>query len=696
VNRIEPFRVLGLIGAKPAIWYAVYRGELAAGISRARTPVGSWDLVFKGANHPAPPWDPQNQPPFFFRDPREFKDILIRLTAGAEFLAREELERVLSGSFRLWEDSFHALGFPPDWNRNPLTGRSLPADRHWSDIPEGGAGDIKGVWELSRFAVAFRLVRCYVLTGDERAPEAFWRLVESWLAANPPNAGPQWASAQEAALRAMAWIFALRAFAFSPATTPDRVRKLTAAMDVHARRIEATTAYARAQNNNHLISEGAGLYTIGAMFPGEPGAGRRRSLGMRLLAESVSQFYPDGGYIQHSHNYTRLAVQLYLWTARLAQLNGHGFPEGMRRSWSRAFDLLRTMADRTTGRLPNFGHNDGALFLPLNSCACEDYRPVLQMLSIVRDKKKIFRDGSWDEDTVWLFGPGAIGGTNRRHPRGVEFESRPYYAPCAGLYILGGDESQAVVRCVRFRSRPAHADQLHADLWWRNENVAIDAGSYLYGGDPPWRNALAGAGVHNSVTVDGRDQMARSGRFLWTRAAQGTVDTPGPSALRASHDGYRSLGVTHERLVELAEDDIWVVTDEIAGTGRHTARLHWLLPDYPWEPAAPGGDPIAENLRAEKFPAAAEGAAVGIVFRTPAGGIVLRIWSDKPIGWDLFREGRRIGGTGTADETVPGEIRGWRSVRYGSKLPALSVSVLATGETPIRFVSIWAPAPRGK
>ncbi len=692
---VNPFNILGVIGICPAFWYAVYRMQLAAGIARKRTPAGSWDEYFR--SHPVEaPWNPQIQPAFFFDDPRSLADILQRVATGAEFLAKEELEKNLKGSFRLWEDEWHDFGFPPAWNRNPLTGRSLAADRHWTAADENASGDVKGVWELSRFAVAFRLARCYALTGDEGAPELFWRLAESWMAANPPNCGPQWVSAQEVALRAMAWVFALRAFAGSSATTPERAGRLIGALDAHARRIEATTAYARAQNNNHLISEAAGLFTIGVMFPSLQRAGKWRDLGIRLLGESAAQFYPDGGYIQHSHNYHRLALQLYLWVMRLAELNGLSFPEGMRRGVQRSFDLLRTQTDRQTGRLPNFGHNDGALFLPLNTCAFEDYRPLLQMLSLVRDRKKIYRDGPWDEDTVWLFGAGSIGGTNRKHPRGVELVELPFFAPCAGTYILGGDESQAVIRCVQFRSRPAHADQLNVDLWWRGENIAIDAGSYLYSGEPPWRNSLAHAGVHNTVTVDGQDQMRRSGRFLWTGLAQAVVGMPNVGAWCGSHDGYRRLGIIHNRLVERADEDTWIVTDDLIGRGVHAVRLHWLLPDYPWEWSAPEEDLALQNLLSAKMTGWKDGSGGGLILRTPAGGISLRIWSSRRAKFNLYRAGKKVYGEDAAGKTVPTETRGWRSLRYASKSPALSLAGISEGELPIRFISVWTPLPKGK
>ncbi|MBN1440191.1 MAG: alginate lyase family protein [Anaerolineales bacterium] len=693
---MNPFEVLGIIGIRSAFWYAVYRAELASGIARKRTPLVGWQDLIDRLSEAAADWSPENGPPFFFRGLDGIGEYLRRISPDSAGALAEELAHIRKGSFRLWEDRRHACGFPPEWNRNPLTGRPASAECHWTEVREEAAGDIKGLWELSRFSFAFRLARCYALTGEEQAPETFWRLVESWVGANPPNAGPQWISGQEAALRAMAWTFALHAFADSPATTPERVKMMMAALEAHAARIEATPAYARAQNNNHLLCEAAGLFTIGLMFPALPGASRRRDLGLRLIGEAAGQFFPDGGYIQHSHNYHRFAVQLGLWVLRLGELNDRPIPELLRRGVRRSFDLLRTLTHRKTGRAPNFGHNDGALFLPLNTCEYEDYRPLLQALSLWRDRKKVFRDGPWDEDALWLLGPDSIGGTKRRRPRDVEFEPKPFFAPCAGFYVLEGVESQAVIRCVRFRSRPAHADQLHLDLWWRGENVAADAGTYLYSGESPWRNSLSHAGVHNTATVDGQDQMRRSGRFLWTSLADAVVGMTREGVWCGSHDGYRRRGVIHRRLVEYLDEDIWIVTDDLLGQGAHSVRLHWLIPDYPWEWNAPEKDPALVSALSEKVTGWKDGSGGGIALNTPAGGISLRIWSNRPAVWDLYRAGERMYGPETPDDTVPNAIRGWRSLRYAEKTPALSFAGKIEAELPVRLISVWAPIRRNK
>jgi hypothetical protein len=725
---------LRVVGFRSAFWYAVYRFQILSGISSRRTPLRSWEDILQRLPKKALIWDPDRQPAFFFDDPRTMGEALRSLAPQEKSDLKIEGGNIEKGSFRLWEDRYHELGFPPDWNRNPLTGRSDPASRHWTQVNELSTGDIKGLWELSRFSLAFRMARWYAISGGRRAPEVFWRLIESWLSANPPNAGPQWLSAQEAALRAMAWIFGMRAFARSPATTAERAAKAIAALDVHARRIAATLAYARAQNNNHLISEAAGLFTIGLMFPDLADAERWKATGRSLLEETAGQFFPDGGYIQHSINYHRLALQLYLWVLRLAEIHHQQFSKQVYDCVDRSLELLSALVDPETGRAPNFGHNDGALFLSLNSCDYEDYRPLLQTISRWRRRMPLWGEGPWDEDGLWLLGPGGLPesgrlGRNLPLPKG-----EPVSADDAGLYVLPGRTSRAIIRCALYHSRPAHADQLHLDLWWRGENIACDAGSYLYGGDPPWRNSLTHAGVHNTVTVDGMDQMRRSGRFGWSATARGVGMFFRDRQWRGAVDGYTDRRVRHFRSVEQWEEDSWIVIDDVGGAGFHLSRLHWLMPDFPWEWGKPDLEESLQNtLRGQlisfqknspapksvlthtfqnnsnpseagwdrdaieqNHPGSDETTDLTEKFRcfnliTPQGTVSLLLWSNPIAQWNVYRAGQRIFGDAEKESPVPAEIRGWRSMRYANKIPALSLAGWTKANGPVRFITVWTP-----
>ena len=101
----------------------------------------------------------------------------------------EEANGVLGGNFRLFSYREETAGRFPRWHHNPLGGGAAPQSRHWGDLADFAYGDIKGIWEQSRFTWVFSLARAYVRTGDERFAERFWELLEDWCRHNRPIEG---------------------------------------------------------------------------------------------------------------------------------------------------------------------------------------------------------------------------------------------------------------------------------------------------------------------------------------------------------------------------------------------------------------------------------------------------------------------------------------------------------------------------
>ena len=218
-------------------------------------------------------------------------------------------------------------------------------------------------------------------------------------------------------------------------------------------------------------------------------------------------------------------------------------------------------------------------------------------------------------------------------------------------------------------------DQLHFDLWWRGENVAQDPGTYLYNAEAPWNNPLVSTRIHNTVTIDGQDQMTRGGRFLtldWSPAYSKRlleVDERILGRMLAYHKGYRRLGVLHERIATVFADEHWEIRDNMIFTksGEHVFRLHWQLQDGEWE--------IGNRE---------SGAWIRV--RSPHGWITLSIsgsaFQDGDCDMILVRAGELIYGTG---EALPFE--GWTSRTYGEKVPALSLAFQVRSSRSLSFTS---------
>jgi asparagine synthase (glutamine-hydrolysing) len=604
-----------------------------------------------------------------FSEPSEVADA-IRPFMAADSLSKLAFQaaeatrgRVLC--FGRWMANF---GNPIDWHRNPLNGSAWRADAHWSTVlaDETRVGDVKLNWEVGRFPQAYAMARCAALF-PETAPElssTFFSQVQSFLDCNPPAQGIHWNSGQEIALRLMSWLFGLSTFCHGgtiPAEYQTELGKHFAACGAHvAQHIE----YARdSVYNNHLLSEALALCIAGHVLPDHGKAGIWVSEGRRLLEQEADrQVYPDGGYIQQSHNYHRVAIQVYLWALALAKSRGDPIPTDWIRAVERSLDFLLAHQNPTDGRLPNYGANDGALPLPLSSCDFSDFRPTLQTASIMTRQERVYDAGPWDEMAVWFCGSSTLGFPLQKSSRSsVSFSH-------TGYHILRGrrPENFAAFRCGTILDRFSQIDMLHLDIWWRGHNVLVDPGSYLYNGPEEWHDHFLCTESHNTVQVDGRDQMLHYRKFkclYWTEAKLLRFeDNPDWTLCEGEHYGYQRYpgGCVHRRSVLFVKDDLWIVVDRLEGSGPHRVRLHWLGGDFPYRPGLDG--------------------QIALQLQTPNG----------PFHVGLFNAtGRPLQGDVVAGQDEP--PRGWLSRYYAEKVPVPSLAVELSDRLPLTLVSLLGP-----
>lgn len=527
-----------------------------------------------------------------------------------------EAEAILHGEFRLFSHRMVKADFPPDWMHNQISRKDWPQKgaksaeqcnlSHWTEILDSSGGDIKGVWELSRFAWAFTLARAHARTGDWRYADGFWRLFADWCRHNPPNQGPNWMCGQEATFRLMAVIFATETLGV-PA---EQEASLARFVEATGRRIAANLDYALSQKNNHGISECVGLITVALLLPdhGKSAGWLERGLGelQKQLAELV---YEDGGFSQHSLFYHRVLLHDLCWCRRRLELAGKQRPVWLDEAAGRTLDYLTTITNPETGGAPLYGSNDGANVLPLSDTAFLDMRSVIQMAAAVFCGELVLPAGPWDEAAAWM------------KPDWASIPRKPWpvppalwHAPVAGCFQLAHGCDRLFLRCPTvFRHRPSQADMLHVDVWHTGRPVVFDGGTYSYN-SPERFTALKKAAHHNVLTVDGVEPLTQFSRFLYLPWPKGTVeggqmaedsgriseDGNAPQAEKghlsgtnrhqitvvpivASHDGYAKLGVSWSRAVAPRPEGGFVVRDRVTGAANHRLTWHWRLVDLSWQ-----------------------------------------------------------------------------------------------------------------
>ena len=122
----------------------------------------------------------------------------------SESLIIGEAKELLSGNVRLFSHRFFPVGAPPDWFLNPVNEKCFKDPQlHWSRLGDfdSGVGDIKCVWETSRFNWAPKLATAYRFSRERKYLETINRWVSDWTWKNPLNCGPNWKCGQETSIR---------------------------------------------------------------------------------------------------------------------------------------------------------------------------------------------------------------------------------------------------------------------------------------------------------------------------------------------------------------------------------------------------------------------------------------------------------------------------------------------------------------
>ena len=525
------------------------------------------------------------------------------------------------------------------WHRHPLTDHRFDAGAHWSDLSDAAAdaGDIKDVWEPARLGWLLPRLRSWAASGDDGIAEGIWAVIEDWRRSNPPYLGPNWMCGQETSLRTITVMLLADALSDSPATTDER-RHLVAGM-VHdaVGRVAPTLGYALSQRNNHAISEAGFLWSASVLAPWLPDAAGLRARAARALTEAAAdQVADDGSYSQHSPTYQRVALHVLLWSLAVSRSSGEPAPRGVTEAVARSVPHLQSLlVPDGDGRVPNLGGNDGALVFDLAPGGIDDLRPVVAHAAAATGRDSGLGPGPWDEEAAW-FGLPSVSAVDVAVGRSPAPGAKRW---SVSTHALTRGSTHAVLRAGPLSHRPAHADQLHLDVWLAGSPVAVDAGSYRYTAPAPWGNALADEAVHNLPRVPGQAQAVRAGRFFWRSWQEAEIFDRHQDDRSSTMVARLTLpdGTVIRRTVTVV-DGLVAVVDHAAGT---PIEVRWNL--------------------------VREVAVGGAGDATTAAGA----------GWQARFEHHGPATVGTPDDDDP--TSGWHAPRYGRREP---LTALVYGTKP--------------
>jgi uncharacterized heparinase superfamily protein len=364
------------------------------------------------------------------------------------------------------------------------------------------------------------------------------RLLERWVAENPPAAGVAW-EPFPVSRRIVNWVkWSLRG-AELPAVCQT-------SLAVQARWLRSRLEYHLL--GNHLLANAKALVHAGLYFSG-PEAERWYTHGMSIIERELhEQILADGGHFELSPMYHALVLEDLLDLVNLLRTYARTPPA----DWFRVIAGMRRWLKVMThpdGEIAFF--NDAAFGVAPTSAALEGYA------------------GRLDLDPVPDPGTTLVALEPSGYVRAV-LGPACLLCDCAAV---GPDHQPA----------HAHADTLSFELSLAGRRLFVNSGTSRYEWDPE-RQRQRGTAAHNTVGVDGQDSSEVWAAFRVARRARAYLQaaraTPHEVLIAGSHDGYRRLPgrIRHSRLWRLDEGSLRI-EDRISGAFRSaTARFH-LHPD---------------------------------------------------------------------------------------------------------------------
>jgi hypothetical protein len=451
---------------------------------------------------------------------------------------RAVAEEVCAGRFTHISQTLD-LGVEPDWLSS-----DLPADEEWRI-------------EWSKFYYGLDLAQAFRETGDQKYRRTWELLVQSWIRQVPVG----FDSSDVSARRVQNWIYAWNLFATSPDFTgfADRLEKQIIASIT--RQVNHLRAHLTPERN-HRTLELYALFIVALALPEIDRQGRLLDFAIdELHGNLTTDIRADGVHRESSTHYHMTALRSFLGMRENARRFGLELPLGFDERLERACEFAMH-CHRPDGIIPALSDSDTGSYVDLLKLAASIYsRP----------------------DFLYVAAAGTQGSKPRQ--RNNSFPNGGYYTQRSGW----GDNKEAFCdeRFLIFDCGPigdgghGHYDLLNVEIAAQGRPLIIDPGRYTYSEQAPnWRRWFKSTAAHNTVCVDGLDQITYRRGKPKGNLAQGKLigrySAPGFDLLcgEATSPNYE---VVHTRCVCFIAGEYWIIADRLRGEAPHRFDLRFHL-----------------------------------------------------------------------------------------------------------------------
>lgn len=507
-------------------------------------------------------------PPFFFQGKKN-----INLVKIQSKILKENYLNLKKGKHLFFNENIIELGHNYDWITNPINNYKYDIKKHWTHIDDFSlkSGDIKYVWEKSRFCYLYDII-LYDYNFDDDQSIFVFNEIENFIDKNPINLGPNYKCSQEISLRVFNWIFAIYYYKDSKFLNDDLFLKIMNSIYWQVHHVYNNINYSRyTVRNNHALTETLLIYASAKLFPFFPNVSKWSQKAKKWFEKEIEyQIYPDGSFLQFSMNYHRVAIQLLTWAIQFSKINNDYFNPVVYERASKSLNFLDACIDCYSGKMPNYGLNDGSLFFKLTTKSYYDFRPQLDDLRSVLNGYTYYNSVSHS----WY----GVKTPNVKIPANNQINKFSH----GGYYIINDGNTKTFIRCGKYKDRPYQSDNLHLDLWVNGKNILRDSGSYRYNTSKEFIKYFNGCEGHNTVGISGEDQMLKGNRFIWNywvKNAEAKIKKSKDKILfDGKFEGFKQIknGIFHKRKVTKLQNKLkWTVDDKIEGVVDQNFFQYW-------------------------------------------------------------------------------------------------------------------------
>jgi hypothetical protein len=470
-----------------------------------------------------------------------------------------------------------------DWHLDLNSGRKFPLKfSKFINVRDTRLGSAKYVWEVNRLNFLLYFALQFSLTKNESFLTKIKGYITDWSEMNPYLLGINWYSNIEVNIRLIVFMFIWDIIDVNALCEKNKdFARFTNLIWIPLIYKHCKYSYSNPSKfssaNNHLISEGAGLFIASSYWHfNESGKWRNHSKNI-LEKEIINQHSPNGVNLEQAAEYIQFISDFFFISFIIDSKTTKSLSMDYQLRLEKIFEYIFNFTDSKCS-FPKYGDEDDGHVVNFNfgdSNLSNNFSSLLISGGILFNKNK-YIDKAIEFDTKNKIIFGEMIKKTDKVGRNVPLQESKFYRNEGHFFIRNYTRSKLEV-FIHVNVAPlgflaiaahGHSDALSFSMNIGGEEVFIDSGTYSYYSDPVWRKYFIGTLAHNAVRIDGQNQASSRGPLLWTDHYTPEIinseTNESCDIITATHDGYSKLGCQHIREYEYNKKTLTLhINDEI-------------------------------------------------------------------------------------------------------------------------------------